>query len=126
MEKKGLQLADEEKMLNKKHFGIVGFAFLAYKNVKNVTGDVRGTERSECVMVAARESVELGAAGRLRLEHESNSLLQQLMSRFSQPGDLVVERFAETILTAVACFTVLHHRVLAGCKTDLRCFRVAQ
>lgn len=48
------------------------------------------------------------------------------MSCFSQLESLVVHLLARASSTAVACFTVLHHRVLAGCQADPKCFRVTE
>lgn len=123
VKKNGLPLAAEEKTVDYKQLGFVKSAFLADKTN---TGDVRGAEPGEGVMLAATESREVGAAKRLRPEQRSNSPLWALVSHFSQPMNLDVDLLAETFSAAVFCFTVPHHRVFVGCGADPKCFRVAK
>lgn len=97
-------------------FQFVRFAFPAYKNV---TSDVKGSEPIDRVIVAAEESKKVEAARRLRCQQEFSSLMRELMSRFSQPGDLVLDPFARICPTAVACVTVPCHPVLVGCEASV-------
>lgn len=110
-----LPLASWETMVSYKQFGLVRSAFLAHNNV---ISDVWGRNRGELVMVAAMENGKTGAARRLRSRQKPNFLLRKLVSRFIQPGDLVVDLLAVAILTAVACFTVPRHRLFVGWEVD--------
>lgn len=63
----------------------------------------------------------------LRPEQKCLSLLQELVSRFSNPEDIVVDGFSGTFSTAIACFTVEEgHRRFVGCEIDTNCFKWAR
>lgn len=62
----------------------------------------------------------------MRSEQTSSSLLRELVSRFTQPEDLVDDLFAKTLSATLEFFTVADHRVLVGCKADPECFRVTE
>ena len=59
----------------------------------------------------------------LRPEQKSLVLLQEVIVSISQSGDLVVDPFAGTYSTAVACLTILHDelRRFLECEADLAC-----
>lgn len=78
------------------------------------------------MIAAGVESAEAGAERRLRSKQKSNLLLREVLFRINQPGDLVVDLFAETCLTATTCFTLPRHRVTAWCEAYPECFRVAK
>lgn len=120
VKKNGKYFAEEEKMVNYKQFGFVSSSFPGYKNV---ISDVKGPERGERLMVPSSGTE---TARRLRPEQKPTSLLRELVSRFSQPSDIVVDLFAGTFSTAVACFTVPEHRVFIGCEPDPACFALAK
>ena len=71
-------------------------------------------------------STQLRSATKLRAEQKPILLLQELISRFSQPGDVVVDFFAGTFSTAAACLTLPNHRRFVGCEKDNDCFKQAQ
>ena len=54
------------------------------------------------------------------------ALLQELISRFSKKGDIVVDPFGGTFSTAIACFSLPEHRKFVGCEKDTVCFELAQ
>lgn len=118
LQKNGLLLAVEEKILSYRQFEFVKFAVTSHKNV---IGDVRGPKRGERVMIAATKNGNLRASGRLHSGQEEISLLWELLSRFSQPENLVADLSPRTFPTAWACFMVPSPRVSAGCQTDPRC-----
>lgn len=86
----GLLFAAEKATVNDKQLGFVGLAFPGYRDV---TSGVRGPERSKRVTVAATKNGKEGSAGRLRPEKNSDSLLRELVSRFSRLRDWVVDLF---------------------------------
>lgn len=53
-------------------------------------------------------------------------LLQELVTRPSQPGYLVLDLSEETFLTAVTGFSVPRHRFFAAGEVYLECIRVAE
>lgn len=53
-------------------------------------------------------------------------MLQELVSRFSKPGDLFVHLFTGTLSEAVACFTVLRHQMLQKCGSCPNCMCLAK
>lgn len=67
------------------------------------------------------QSGEVRAARRVRSELKSNSLLREVVSRFSQQGDLVVALLTGKFSTAMAHFTVLSYPVSAKCELDPGC-----
>lgn len=60
----------------------------------------------------------------LRPEQKNVKLLRELISRFSAPGDTVVDLFAGTFSTAVAALTVPQHRFFAGCDLSGLCVKM--
>lgn len=83
-----LSLAAGENTASCNQSGFVRSAFVAYTNVVN---DVKGPERGERVMVGTMESWDVRATRRKRPELKSSSLYRELVSRPSQPKDLVAE-----------------------------------
>lgn len=82
---------------------------------------VRGPERGERFMVPELESSSQQCLSGPRLEQKLYSLLQELVSRFSQQGDTVADLSAGTFSAVAACLTMPHHRVFVDCKADLEC-----
>lgn len=56
----------------------------------------------------------------LRPEQKSLALILELVLRFSQPGDIVVDAFAGTCVTAAACIRAVlgQHRLVVSCDSD--------
>ena len=65
---------------------------------------------------------------RLRAEQKPLSILRELISRFSKPGDIVVDLFSGTYSTAIACMTMRDglYRKFIGCEKDATCHGSAQ
>lgn len=76
--------------------------------------------------MTATERKELVAARQLRSEQKYSSLLRVLMSRFSQPEDLVVDLLGGTFLTVVACFTMPRYGLFADCEANPECLHVVK
>lgn len=68
------------------------------------------------IIVPALHTIEIAAAKRLRPEQKTSFQLRELVFRFSQPEDLVVELFAGTFLAKVLYFTVSCHPVFSGVR----------
>lgn len=62
----------------------------------------------------------------LRAEQKSIALIMEYLSRYSKPGDLVVDLFAGTCTTAVACLSLQHHRKFVGCDIDRKIVSVGR
>ena len=54
----------------------------------------------------------------LRTEQKTTAALKELISRFSHPGDIVVDLFAGTFATASACLSLPQPRRFVGCDFD--------
>lgn len=54
----------------------------------------------------------------LRKEQKSRASLMELISRFSKPGDIVVDLFSGTFSTAAACIDLPGPRSFVGCEMD--------
>lgn len=60
----------------------------------------------------------------LRSEQKPIALIMELLHRFSQPGDIVMDFFGGTFSTAAACLR--SNRRFIGCEKDPRCFEYAR
>ena len=119
--KKGVQFKEGKQMVNYKCFNYVPSEYPATRNViNNVMGLIPGE----------RHMVKDGDAYRmLRPEQKCLSLLKELICRFSQAGDIVVDPFGGTFSTAIACFTLDSEngtRRFIGCEKDTVCFEHAK
>lgn len=56
----------------------------------------------------------------LHAEQKSIAVLKEIISRFSQAGDVGVDLFDGTFSTAVACFDLPEHRKFVGCEKQKR------
>ncbi|CDF39110.1 adenine specific DNA methyltransferase [Chondrus crispus] len=119
--KKGPPFKEGRLMVNYKCFNYVPSEYPATRNViNNVMGLVPGE----------RHMVKIGDTSRmLRPEQKCVSLLKELICRFSQAGDIVVDPFAGTFSTAIACFNLDKDngaRRFIGCEKEAVCFEHAK
>ncbi|PXF44265.1 Modification methylase CcrMI [Gracilariopsis chorda] len=63
---------------------------------------------------------------RVRPEPKCRALLKKIICRLSQPGDMVVDMFAGTFSTAMACMELSKHRKFVGSEQDAACFAHAK
>lgn len=130
VKKNGLPFAQEAMMVNYRTFGMVPSRFSA---TRNVIDNVPGLAPGEALRVPIAADVNpsesqcppSSSSVMLRPEQKPLPLIQELVCRFSQPGDIVVDFFGGTFTTAIACFTLSDHRVFVGCELDKECFKVA-
>lgn len=110
----GAEARDAYEMVNYRAFNSVPSRFPAHHNVID---NVRPPLYHE---VVRRGGSGAGAGKWLRPEQKSLALLEELIQRFSQPGDIVVDPFAGTFSTAVACLRVPlgQYRLAVCCDTD--------
>jgi len=120
LKKNGVSYATEHSMVNYKSFGYVDSSFSA---MKNTIDNIPGLAQNEGI---THPNPPPGKSRLLRPEQKSVLLMKELVSRFSQPGDVVVDFFAGTFSTAVACFSLPQHRFFAGVEKDADCFQVAR
>ena len=134
LKKNGLSFKDEAEMVNYRNFNYVASGF---KATTNVIDNVPGLAPGERLMIntvqehggessTSRNTAVKKSPSALRPEQKSLPLLQELVSRFSQPGDIVTDMFAGTFSTAVACMSLPRHRVFVGCELDHDCFLQAK
>lgn len=96
------RLAETINMVNWKHFGYVESTHAAHTNVIDGVRMERG------------ERLTSGSA-MVRPEQKSLSLTQELIERNTKEDDIVVDLFAGTGTTGLACVTTLVHREFYGC-----------
>ena len=87
----------------------------------NVVCNVPRLPTSEIVKV--RNSVESGKFRMLRPEQKNISVMKDIVSKFSKPGDLVMDPFSGTCSTAKACLSLNKHRRFVGCELDENCLK---
>lgn len=54
----------------------------------------------------------------LRPEQKALPLFQELISRFSQPGDIVVDFFSGSFPISLACVSLPSHHIFVGCEIE--------
>ena len=118
--KNGLQYREEKQMVNYIPFNHVKSSFQGYRNVID---KVKGPLPGEQIRVSSGSS---GRTKALRNEQKPLALLKELICRFSQPGDLVVDLFSGSFSTALACLQLEHRRRFVGCEQDNACFDTAR
>lgn len=82
---------EKEKMVLYEQFGLVNPAFRGYKNV---ISDVPGLKRGKRIVAHVSHTGERRAVRKLRSKQKAYFFLRELLSRFSQHGDLLLDRFA--------------------------------
>lgn len=123
VKKNGLRYAAEKTMVNYHSFNYVQSTFPGFKNViNNVPALLPGEQVRVPRAVPDGEPPKTQA---LRPEQKPLALLKELICRFSQQGDLVVDLFSGTFSTAVAAFSLPQHRRFVGCELDTVCFQHA-
>lgn len=111
----GLPFKEEEKMVNYINFGYVQSSFPAYRNVID---NIRAPEPGEIIKSKSSKF--------LRTEQKPIALLKELISRFSQPRDFVVDLFGGTFSTTRASFSLTDHRYFIGSEMHPTCFNKAK
>ena len=119
--KNGLPYSTEATMVSYTAFNHVKSSFQGFRNVID---KVKGLLPGEQVRVPRSDGS--GTTKALRNEQKPLALLKELICRFSQPGDIVVDMFSGTFSTAVACFQLKERRRFVGCEQDMVCFDVAR
>ena len=110
----GLGRTDEYDMVNYRNFNMVPSRFRAHENVID---NVRGPAYHEALRLAPSS----GGQGKwVRPEQKGRGLLQELILRYSQPGDIVVDLFAGTLSAAMACVSLPmgQHRLAVCSERD--------
>jgi len=116
VKKNGLPFKEELAMVNYVNFNYVASNYPGFKNVVNNVNRLLPGEQVRVPKVGS------DATCALRPEQKSLALLKELIARFSQPGDLVVDLFAGTFSAAIACFSLPNHRRFVGCELDPACY----
>ncbi|KAK1864837.1 hypothetical protein I4F81_007375 [Pyropia yezoensis] len=99
-------------MVNYRTWNAVPSRFLAHDNVID---NVRPPHFRE-VVLRWRD----GSRQWIRPEQKCLALILELILRFSQPGDIVLDTFAGTCVTAAACIRAVlgHYRLVLSCNSD--------
>lgn len=117
--KQGLARAEEAAMVNYRPFNYVASTFPGFKNV--ITNINRLLPGEQLRVPKLDEGGNVSGSSPLRSEQKPVALMKELISRFSQPGDIVVDLFAGTFSCAVACFELPQHRSFVGIEKDDHC-----
>jgi len=107
-------------MVNYRNAGYIPSRFKAWTNVID---NIPRITASETVKYLDKDKKKVT----LRPEQKTVALMQELIGRFSNQGDLVVDMFAGTFSTAVACLTMHHgqYRRFVGCEKFTDCFELS-
>jgi len=122
IKKNGLAYSKEYDMVNYMPFNYVLSSFPA---TKNVLDNVPALTPGETVMKVVKTSDGQDKLRKLRSEQKPLALMMELISRFTQPGDIVCDFVAGTFSTSTACFMLPKHRIFIGCEKDADCFKIA-
>ena len=105
--------------------GLTGHRMVNYRRFNYVPSHQEGYTNSVTGVpkLKAGEGLLLDDGRLLRPEQKPLPLLQELVARFSQPGDIVVDCFAGTYSTAAACLAMRNgeYRRFFGCESDRQC-----
>ena len=118
MKKNGLSYEQEKNMVNYKHFGHVKSTSLPYNNTMD---NVKGPLQGERIMIRGDKGFK-----QLRPEQKGLAFMMELIERFSQPGDQVIDLCAGTFSTGMACLLLPQYRTFVGCDKDLDCVVAAR
>ena len=120
VKKNGLPYSEESQMVNYRGFNHVKSTMQGYRNViDNVKALVPGEQ-------VRMWDEDLKKSMPLRCEQKSIALMKEIICRFSQPNDIVLDTFAGTFSTAVACFQLPQPRRFIGCEADMECFNISR
>ena len=125
LKKNGLPFREEEKMVNYRCYNFVASTFQGYRNIIN---NVRGLLPGEQLRVPnpKRDKKNGCPTKALRAEQKPVSLMKELVSRFSQKGDIVFDPFGGKFSTGMACAALEGPREFVGGEASVSCFQVAR
>ena len=114
----------QNSLVEYKNYGYIPSRYAGFCNVLDNVPHMQPGERLR--MVRPGDS----STSMVRAEQKSVRLLQELVSRLSLPGDIVVDLFGGTFSLAVACLTLEEEehkplRRFVGTESDKECFEVA-
>jgi len=118
----------EKEMVNWQPFNYVQSRYPACKHIIDNVPRLAPGEQVRVANQAFDAEAQVPKARRtkaLRNEQKCLPLLRELISRFSQPGDIVVDFFSGTLSTALACLTLPEVHVFAGTELDADCHAAA-
>lgn len=126
LKKNGLSFKEECAMVNYRTFNYVHSSFMGSKNTVDNCPKLAPNEGIYVPLNSAAGSSEKKRKKQLlRPEQKPLPILKELISRFSQPGDVVVDFCAGTFSTGIACFSLPNPRFFVGCEKDTECFDYA-
>lgn len=112
LKKNGLRLEEEETMVSYQNFGYVRSSFSA---CKNVIDQVMGPAPGERIFASSSPD-GTGSRRLLRPEQKQIALLMELVSRFFQPGNIVVDLFQVLFLVLLLVFVFPSTGCLSAAK----------
>ena len=106
-------------MVNYRHFGHVRSTC---SPLTNTMDNVPGPKSGEYVIT--RDDAR--RTRRLRNEQKSLAFMKELIEKFSQPEELVVDLCSGTFSPALGCLLLSKYRKFIGCERDAECFSHAR
>lgn len=119
----GVPYSQQHRMVNYENFNFIPSRYPAYHAIID---QVPPMSYGETLLWNVRNSEGITTRKKVRPEQKCRALLKELICRFSQPGDLVVDLFAGTFSTAMACMELPKHRIFVGCEDEKACFEHAK
>ena len=135
----GASLEQERAMVNWENQGYVHSSYPAVKHIIDnvprlapgeqvrvrMTGEYTDDDEHGDNPSASSSATSESASMPLRTEQKPKPLLQEIISRYTQPGDKVLDLFAGTFSAAIAALSLPKHRVFIGTESDKNCFDVS-
>ena len=106
-------------MVNYRHFG---HARSTCSPLTNTMDNVPGPKSGEYVIT--RDDAR--RTRRLRNEQKSLAFMKELIEKFSQPEEFVVDLCSGTFAPALGCLLLSKYRKFFGCERDAECFSHAR
>jgi len=102
-----------------------GYVCSTFQPWTNIINNIPRLSHEERITVVDPRNAKRKMA--LRPEQKTSALLKEIIARFSQPGDVVVDMFAGTYSTGIAALTMNEgqYRTFVGCEQQQYCHDVS-
>ena len=136
----GLSPVEERNRVDWRSHGYIQSTYPAYKHIidnvprlapgeqvrmTETVQDAEGSEDGNEDEIQPADPTPRTRTRALRAEQKPLPLLQEIICRYTKPGDIIVDFFAGTFSTAVAAMSLPQHRTFIGTELDKACYDVA-
>lgn len=115
--KSGLSVEQERSLVNYAQFNFITTTLPPHRNVIDRAPTVGAGE--QLTWKVKRDGGEVSEL--IRPEQKSRQCLKEVICRFTQKGDSVLDMFGGAFSTAMACMELPEHRKFIGCENDGPC-----